>query len=93
MAMHWETLSGKFSLAASMLAMLYAQTNDRIVVVSNYTQVPYEPYALNSSPLTAGRAHRVYGSRELLPNPCMHVCVCVHPLLRSVSTLYAYNEC
>jgi len=42
MALQWETLSGKFALAANMLAMLYAETNDRIVVVSNYTQVRSE---------------------------------------------------
>lgn len=38
MAEHWEQLSGKFGLAADMLATLYAQTNDRVVLVSNYTQ-------------------------------------------------------
>ena len=34
----WEDLSGKFALVANMLATLYAETEDRVVIVSNYTQ-------------------------------------------------------
>ena len=36
----WEEMSGKFALVANMLAVLYAETDDRVVIVSNYTQVP-----------------------------------------------------
>jgi len=35
----WEEMSGKFALVANMLAVLYAETDDRVVIVSNYTQV------------------------------------------------------
>jgi len=38
MAAGWEELSGKFALAARMLETLHAYTDDRIVIVSNYTQ-------------------------------------------------------
>lgn len=38
MAVGWECLSGKFAVAARMLAMLHTFTDDRIVIVSNYTQ-------------------------------------------------------
>ena len=70
MAMQWETLSGKFSLAASMLAMLYAQTNDRIVVVSNYTQVPPYPEFL-----PFGSGLRIYCVREESALPgSIHTC-------------------
>ena len=31
-------MSGKFALMARMLAVLRTETNDRIVIVSNYTQ-------------------------------------------------------
>ena len=72
MAMHWETLSGKFSLAASMLAMLYAQTNDRIVVVSNYTQVSPEPYTLDSSLLAVGCAGAC--SSQIHARMCTYEC-------------------
>ena len=34
----WEMLSGKMAVLAQMLEMLRAETDDRIVVVSNYTQ-------------------------------------------------------
>lgn len=34
----WEALSGKFAVLASMLAHLRQHTDDRIVIVSNYTQ-------------------------------------------------------
>ena len=34
----WELASGKFAVLASMLARLHAETDDRIVIVSNYTQ-------------------------------------------------------
>ncbi|GFH25830.1 uncharacterized protein HaLaN_23862, partial [Haematococcus lacustris] len=34
----WETTSGKFAVATRMLALLWAETQDRIVIVSNYTQ-------------------------------------------------------
>lgn len=34
----WEMLSGKFAVTAVMLAKLRKETNDRIVIVSNYTQ-------------------------------------------------------
>ncbi|KXZ56498.1 hypothetical protein GPECTOR_1g446 [Gonium pectorale] len=37
MAAGWENLSGKMAVLARMLALLYAETNDRIVLVSNYT--------------------------------------------------------
>lgn len=35
----WEMMSGKFGVAARMLEQLRATTSDRIVIVSNYTQV------------------------------------------------------
>jgi hypothetical protein len=35
----WELLGGKFALLARMLDKLYKETDDRIVIVSNYTQV------------------------------------------------------
>ncbi|DBA95427.1 TPA: DNA-dependent ATPase protein rad54 [Trebouxia sp. C0006] len=38
LAQGWELLSGKFALMARMLAVLRTETNDRIVIVSNYTQ-------------------------------------------------------
>ena len=38
LAIGWELLSGKFGLMARMLANLRQETNDRIVIVSNYTQ-------------------------------------------------------
>lgn len=38
MAIGWERLSGKLALLADMLRVLYDQTHDRIVIVSNYTQ-------------------------------------------------------
>ena len=34
----WELMSGKFAVLASMLARLNRDTDDRIVIVSNYTQ-------------------------------------------------------
>ena len=34
----WEMLGGKFAVLATMLERLRRQTNDRIVIVSNYTQ-------------------------------------------------------
>jgi hypothetical protein len=34
----WEMLSGKFAVAATLLKRLQAETSDRIVIVSNYTQ-------------------------------------------------------
>lgn len=34
----WEALGGKFALTARMLTALYAQTDDRVVIVSNFTQ-------------------------------------------------------
>lgn len=34
----WEMLSGKMAVLAKMLEMLRAETDDRIVIVSNYTQ-------------------------------------------------------
>eukprot|EP00854_Cymbomonas_tetramitiformis_P012169 gene12169-14376_t len=34
----WELMGGKFAVLARMLAHLRAHTNDKIVVVSNYTQ-------------------------------------------------------
>lgn len=39
MAPGWEMHSGKMGVAARMLEQLRATTNDRIVIVSNYTQV------------------------------------------------------
>jgi hypothetical protein len=39
MAQHWEHLSGKFALVAEMLRVLFTETDDRVVIVSNYTQV------------------------------------------------------
>ena len=38
MSAGWEHLSGKFGVLARMLAVLWTQTADRIVIVSNYTQ-------------------------------------------------------
>lgn len=38
MAIGWEALSGKFGVVAKMLAILWKQTDDKIVIVSNYTQ-------------------------------------------------------
>ena len=38
LAIGWEVLSGKFALMARMLTALRTGTNDRIVIVSNYTQ-------------------------------------------------------
>ena len=38
MAQGWEYHSGKFGLVADMLAELRRTTDDRIVIVSNYTQ-------------------------------------------------------
>lgn len=38
MAAGWEALSGKFAVLATMLAQLRERTDDRIVIVSNYTQ-------------------------------------------------------
>ncbi|KAK9808913.1 hypothetical protein WJX72_006358 [[Myrmecia] bisecta] len=38
MPLGWEALSGKFCVLAKMLAKLRADTDDRIVIVSNYTQ-------------------------------------------------------
>jgi len=38
MCMGWEMLSGKFAVCATLLNRLRAETNDRIVIVSNYTQ-------------------------------------------------------
>ncbi|KAK9804116.1 hypothetical protein WJX73_000321 [Symbiochloris irregularis] len=38
MAVGWEGLSGKFAVLACMLALLRKHTDDRIVIVSNYTQ-------------------------------------------------------
>ena len=38
MALGWEGLSGKFAVLAAMLALLRKHTDDRIVIVSNYTQ-------------------------------------------------------
>ncbi len=35
----WEFMSGKMAVAASMLSELRATTSDRVVIVSNYTQV------------------------------------------------------
>ena len=43
----WEEMSGKFALVANMLAVLYAETDDRIVIVSNYTQVPILCHSLH----------------------------------------------
>lgn len=37
-ALGWEALSGKMALVARMLHVLHTSTNDRIVIVSNYTQ-------------------------------------------------------
>jgi DNA repair and recombination protein RAD54 and RAD54-like protein len=34
----WEALSGKFAVIATMLSILWKQTDDKIVIVSNYTQ-------------------------------------------------------
>ena len=34
----WELMSGKFAVLSSMLAKLHKDTDDRIVIVSNYTQ-------------------------------------------------------
>ena len=39
MAQEWENLSGKFALVAEMLRVLFNETDDRVVIVSNYTQV------------------------------------------------------
>lgn len=39
MAPGWEMQSGKMGVAARMLEQLRSTTNDRIVIVSNYTQV------------------------------------------------------
>lgn len=39
MCVGWEWLSGKMAVAAAMLAEVRATTSDRIVIVSNYTQV------------------------------------------------------
>ena len=44
----WEEMSGKFALVANMLAVLYAETDDRVVIVSNYTQVPIRRRSLFS---------------------------------------------
>ncbi|MEW5303086.1 MAG: hypothetical protein WDW36_005813 [Sanguina aurantia] len=38
MAVGWETLSGKMAVTARMLHALFTTTDDRIVIVSNYTQ-------------------------------------------------------
>eukprot|EP00873_Tetraselmis_striata_P027428 jgi/Tetstr1/447692/TSEL_035049.t1 len=38
LAAGWENLGGKFAVLAKMLALLRQTTNDRIVIVSNYTQ-------------------------------------------------------
>ena len=40
MPLGWEQLSGKFAVVADMLDLLFSETNDRVVIVSNYTQVP-----------------------------------------------------
>ncbi|KAG2497992.1 hypothetical protein HYH03_004251 [Edaphochlamys debaryana] len=37
MAVGWEAVSGKMAVLARMLHLLYTETNDRIVLVSNYT--------------------------------------------------------
>lgn len=34
----WEMLSGKFAVVATLMTKLHQQTQDRIVIVSNYTQ-------------------------------------------------------
>ena len=34
----WEALSGKFTVMAQMLSLLWNKTHDKIVIVSNYTQ-------------------------------------------------------
>ena len=36
----WEFMSGKMAVAATMLSELRATSSDRVVIVSNYTQVP-----------------------------------------------------
>eukprot|EP00195_Chlamydomonas_chlamydogama_P012357 CAMPEP_0202906302 /NCGR_PEP_ID=MMETSP1392-20130828/38231_1 /ASSEMBLY_ACC=CAM_ASM_000868 /TAXON_ID=225041 /ORGANISM="Chlamydomonas chlamydogama, Strain SAG 11-48b" /LENGTH=1035 /DNA_ID=CAMNT_0049594745 /DNA_START=120 /DNA_END=3227 /DNA_ORIENTATION=+ len=38
MAVGWELMSGKMAVLARMLNLLHAETKDRIVIVSNYTQ-------------------------------------------------------
>lgn len=38
LAAGWEALSGKFAVIAQMLSILWNRTNDKIVIVSNYTQ-------------------------------------------------------
>jgi DNA repair and recombination protein RAD54 and RAD54-like protein len=38
LAAGWEALSGKFSVLAKMLHLLWHRTHDKIVIVSNYTQ-------------------------------------------------------
>jgi DNA repair and recombination protein RAD54 and RAD54-like protein len=38
LAIGWEALSGKFAVVSKMLSILWTQTDDKIVIVSNYTQ-------------------------------------------------------
>ncbi|XP_047260756.1 protein CHROMATIN REMODELING 25-like [Capsicum annuum] len=41
----WVELSGKMNVLARLLAQLHQKTDDRIVLVSNYTQVPKSNYS------------------------------------------------
>ena len=57
MGLDWEKLGGKFAVVAAMLAVLHAETNDRVVIVSNYTQAraPQIAMAETSAILRYGR--------------------------------------
>ena len=39
MAAGWEALGGKMGLVAALLGVLRQRTDDKVVIVSNYTQV------------------------------------------------------
>jgi hypothetical protein len=56
----WVELSGKMHVLARLLGHLRQKTNDRIVLVSNYTQVRYFWYGIIVLPKVLVDAHNSY---------------------------------
>lgn len=103
----WEALSGKFTVLAQMLSILWNKTHDKIVIVSNYTQTldlvatlcraNAYPFVRLDGTTTINKRQKMVRMSRLLWQHCndtslVATCACLKMTLRTQSRWQAHKS-